>query len=80
MNYQNPLKVTVRCPKNQRDHAMYVAFSGIEKDFPLPVNGCDDSSGDETCKRCSAAVTLMFYHGYEYSPLKAISPDFSLLK
>ena len=80
MKYPNPLNIKVRCPKNRRIYSMQVNFAPSDPEFPLPVNGCDDACGEKICYECSAAITLMFYHGYEYFPSDVISPDFSILK
>lgn len=32
-----------------------------EKPFPYPCNGCEDFNNSETCQRCTAGLTLMFY-------------------
>ena len=80
MKYPNPLNIKVRCPKNERIYPMRVIFSRSDTDFPLPVNGCDDACADKICTKCCAAITLMFYYGYDYFSTDVIFPDFSILK
>lgn len=80
MNRSNPLKIKVRCPKNKRIYTMHITFAESQKNFPLPVNGCDDACGEEICSKCCAAITLMFYHGHDSTTLDVISPDLSVLK
>ena len=80
MKYPNPLTIKVRCPKNHRVYPMKVVFAPSDTTLPLPINGCDDACGEEICSKCSAALTLMFYHGYDYLLSDVISPDFSVLK
>lgn len=74
------LNIKVRCPANYcRIYPMQVHFVTLEdgKDFPFPVNGCDDYNGSKTCEKCRAAITLKFYNGYDYFPLDVITPDLS---
>lgn len=76
MNNPKHLTVKVRCPRTQRIQTMSVTFvDNNDKDFPLPVNGCDDLCGNKICEKCSAAITLLFFHGYTYSNGEIIHPS-----
>lgn len=74
------LDIKVRCPKNYyRVYPMQIIFVTLDdgKNFPFPVNGCDDHNGSDTCQKCCADITLKFYNGYDYHPLDVITPDLS---
>ena len=79
MGYQRFLNIKVRCPRNGRVQKMQIITVKTEdgKCFPLPINGCDDACGEKICYECSAAITLMVYHGYEYFPTDIVIPNFS---
>ena len=78
MGYQRFLNIKVKCPRNGRVQEMQVRFVKTEdgRDFPTPVNGCDEACGEQMCYKCSAAITMMFYRGYEYFPPDIVIPDF----
>ena len=82
MGYQRFLNIKVKCPRNGCVRKMQVVFVKTEdgRSIPVPVNGCDDACGESICYKCSAAVTLLFYRGYEYFPTDVVIPDISEAK
>lgn len=80
MKYQRFLSVKVKCPRDQKIYVMPIEFAAPDFTFPFPSNGCDETNDCETCARCRASVTLMFFHGIDYISTDVISPDFSILK
>lgn len=69
-------KFKVRCPASA--YAVYdmcLYFTAIDgKPFPLPCNGCDSSNGSETCQKCMADITLMFFHDPDLRTTEPLVP------
>lgn len=79
---ENKFMVNVQCPEDKLLHPMEIIMVDHPngRKFVLPVNGCDDFAGCKQCEQCRAAVTLMFYNGYERKNGEPLIPDFEVLK
>lgn len=56
--------VRVYCPLSpyQQIETLRVYFDYSNGPFPLPCNGCENMHGGDTCQKCCAAVTLLFFN------------------
>ena len=72
------INIKVRCPKcfyKIFPMQVHIVTMPDGKDFPFPINGCDELDGSEVCEKCRADVTLKFFHGIIEDSNEILTPD-----
>lgn len=76
--------INVSCPRDYaRTRSMEIQYAQLEDGvlFPAPCNGCSFYSGCNICLKCTASITLMFYHNQElFNSYETVTPDFSYIQ
>lgn len=76
------IDIKVNCALQNLHPEKIRMFGGLGKDgkYYFDNNGCDNHHACKTCVTCSAALSLMFFHGFRPKGNEIVTPDVSMLQ